>query len=131
MTLHILVTVAQLPVTMRMAEDAGHEICAMARRGELGSWEWPEQKRGFVNASPTAASYLSSLAPYFKTKCTVRVEILNAFAAVLFGAMSVNMSSDGHGWTFAVQHHVFWTTVLDLLRSPPYGGRIEIVSPAS
>lgn len=139
----IFATLAQTPVTLRMAENAGRELCAMARRGELQTWKWPDPMRGVVNDSPSLPKQLRKWAPLLARSCTVRVYPTISEAGIVLihirpesakyrALMEELQGSDrwfpggNEGLWIALHHSFLWTPLFDLLRSEPYGNRIEI-----
>lgn len=136
------VTLAQAPVVLRMAENAGHELCAMARRGELRHRRWPEQPRRIANTSPSVTDWLRRSAPLLAESCSVRVypTLWPSGAVVLHirpdaarNRALLQRRLAGHwdvglteGIWIAVRHDLLWTNLFDPLRSVGYDGRIEI-----
>jgi len=115
-----------------MAENAGHELCAMARRGELQNWQWPQLMRGVVNGSPSLPEHMQHFASRLARSCTVRVYPLDWVLGVITMHIYSEVIDDqhygyGYGTWIGLRYHLLWTPLFDLLRSVGYDGRIEII----
>ena len=126
-TIHVILTLLQLPVTMHMAQNAGEEICSMARRDELRNFKWTDPLVSTVNASPSLPYPLFEAAPFLKEECNVRVYAPPVRYLLTFGTVYVRIRSSRMSVFLHMHYHALWTPILDLFRSEPYAGRIEIV----